>query len=86
MRIKPDSPIMDYLNTCVHFIALNIVFVICCLPILTIGPAITAPYQVTLREARGEHGYLLRYFFKSFKEMEYLSNSIQQFLLPLIFS
>ncbi|MDL2301429.1 DUF624 domain-containing protein [Lachnospiraceae bacterium OttesenSCG-928-D06] len=80
MKLKFDSPLMEYLNTCVHFIALNLIFVICCLPIVTIGSAIAALYQVTLREARGEHGYLIRYFFKSFKEIFW-----QAFFTSLIF-
>lgn len=69
MKLNFNSPIMDFINTTVHFIALNITFVICCLPIITIGPALAALYQVTLREVRGEHGYLIRKFFQHFKEM-----------------
>ena len=69
MNFKINSPIMDFLNTTVHFIALNIVFILCCLPIITIGPAITALYQVVLKEVRGEHSYLIRNFFQYFKEM-----------------
>lgn len=75
-----NSPIMDFMNTTAQFIALNIVFIICCLPIITIGPALAALYQVTLREVRGEHGYLIRKFFQHFKEM-----FTQAFLVFVIF-
>lgn len=64
-----NSPIMEFMNTTAQFVALNLIFVICCLPIVTIGPALAALYQVILREVRGEHGYLIRKFFQHFKEM-----------------
>lgn len=69
MRLTLDNPVLDYMNTAVQFIALNLVYLICCLPIITIGPATAALYQVTLREARQEHGYLIRKFFQHLKEM-----------------
>lgn len=69
MRLSLDNPVLDYMNTVVQFIALNLVYLLCCLPVFTIGPATAALYQVTLREARKEHGYLIRKFFQHFKEM-----------------
>lgn len=69
MRLRMDNPVLDYINTVVQFIALNLVFVLCCLPLFTIGPALAALYQVTLQEARKEHGALIRPFFRHFKEM-----------------
>lgn len=69
MRLSLDNPVLDYMNTIVQFIALNLVYLICCLPVITIGPATAALYQVTLREARREHGYLIRKFFQHMKEM-----------------
>lgn len=69
MKFNMNSPLMDYITTVTQFIALNLIFIICCLPIITIGPAIAALYQVIMRETRGEHGYLIRKFFQHFKEM-----------------
>lgn len=69
MRLRLDNPVFEYINTVVQFIALNLIFLLCCLPIVTAGSAIAALYQVTLREARGEHGYLIRKFFQHFKEL-----------------
>ena len=37
-------------------------------PIVTIGPALTALYYMTLKMARNEETYIIRGFFKSFKE------------------
>ncbi len=47
---------------------LNILTTICCIPIFTIGPALTAMHYVLLRIYRDEEGYITRSYFKSFKE------------------
>lgn len=49
-------------------IMLNIVFIICCIPIVTIGASVTAMHYVTLKMVRNEESYIIRGFFKSFKE------------------
>ena len=49
-------------------IMLNVVFLICCLPIVTIGASLTALHYVTLKMARNEESYIIRSFFKSFKQ------------------
>lgn len=67
MKIKLFNPILDFVNTLSGFIALNLVFLITCLPVITIGTALSSLYSVTLREARGEYGYLVRTYFKEFK-------------------
>ncbi|MGN0394274.1 MAG: YesL family protein [Coprococcus sp.] len=69
MKLNMDSPVIDFMNTTAQYVALNIVFIISCIPIITIGPAIAAMYQVLLREARGEHGYIIRKYLQHFKEM-----------------
>lgn len=80
MKLSFNSPLMDFLTTTAQFIALNIIFILCCLPIITIGPAVAALYQVILREIRGEHGYLVKKFFHHFKEM-----FVQSFFTSLLF-
>ena len=49
-------------------ILLSIIWVLCCIPIITIGPATTAMYYATVKVIRRERGYVLREFFRSFKE------------------
>ena len=56
------------MNTAASFIALNIVFLITCIPIITIGSALSALYEVSMKEARGEYGYLIKPYFKCLKE------------------
>lgn len=54
MKFNPDSPFFQFMNSLAAFIGLNVIFLITCLPIFTIGPALTALYTVTLKEARKE--------------------------------
>lgn len=49
-------------------IILNVIFLICCLPIVTIGASLTALHYVTLKMARNEESYIVKSFFKSFKQ------------------
>lgn len=48
-------------------IILNIIFSICCIPIITIGSSVTALYYVTMKMVRNEESYIIRSFFRSFK-------------------
>lgn len=61
-----DSPIMRFLNRMADMIILNILMIICCIPIITVGAAFTAMHYVLLKMVRDEEGYLIRGFFKSF--------------------
>lgn len=47
---------------------LNILCLLCCIPIVTAGASVTAMYYVTLKMVRNEESYIARSFFKSFKE------------------
>lgn len=78
-KLNIDSPVFQFINETAYMIALNVVFVITCIPIITIGPAVAALYQVLMREARGEHGYLTKKYLQHFKEM--LGQGIFTFLL-----
>lgn len=68
MKFNADSPLFRFLTTLADFVVLNIVFLLSCLPVFTIGTSLTALYHVTMQEARTEHGYILRTFFKSWKQ------------------
>lgn len=68
MKFNINSPIFQFINTLCEFILLNIVFLICCLPLFTTGASLSALYQVTIQEARGDHGYILKTFFHAFRE------------------
>ena len=66
MNPKHLNPVLDIINTLCNFIVLNLVFLITCIPVITIGTALSSLYYVTLKEARGEYGYLVRTYIKQF--------------------
>lgn len=63
-----DSPFMVFLSNLTDVVILNVLFLVCCIPIITIGPAITAMHYVTLKMVREEDGYVVKSFFKAFRE------------------
>ncbi|MBR5973809.1 MAG: YesL family protein [Clostridiales bacterium] len=66
--LRFDSPFMQFLNTVFDLIILNVLCTICCLPIITIGPALAAKYDVAMRIVRREEPVIFRPYFKAFKE------------------
>ena len=76
-----DSKLMQTMNKFADIMLLNVVTLICCLPIITIGPAITAMHYVLLKMFRNECDAVLKNYFKSFKE-----NFKQGILLGLIYT
>ncbi len=63
-----ENPVWSFMGKLVDVCILTILWIICCIPIITIGPATTAVYYVTLKLVRDEESYTVRSFFKSFKE------------------
>lgn len=63
-----DGPVMSFLNRVADLIWLNILTILCCIPIITAGPSITAMYYVTLKMVKGEDGYITKSFFKAMKD------------------
>ncbi len=61
-----DSPVIAFLNKMTDLILLNLLWIICCLPIITIGAATTALYYVSIISIRQGDGYVIRRFFTSF--------------------
>lgn len=62
-----DSPLMNVLNKMADLMWLNILTMICCIPIITAGAAFTSMHYVALKIVRNEESYITRSFFKSFK-------------------
>ena len=63
-----DSPVMTFLSKMADLIILNFLTIICCLPIITIGASVTAMHYVALKIVRNEECYIMKAFFKSFKQ------------------
>ena len=63
-----DSPLMQFLSKVADLLLLNMLALLCCIPIVTIGASLTALNYMALKIARNEECYIARGFFKSFKE------------------
>ena len=63
-----DSPLFSFLSKVADLILLNILTLICCLPIVTVGASMTALHYVVLKMVRDEESYIVRSYFKSFKQ------------------
>lgn len=65
--VDSDNGVWKLFGILADAMILNIMFVICCIPVVTIGAAVTALYTVTLRMAEKKHTYVMKDFFKAFK-------------------
>lgn len=62
-----DNVVMRALGKIGDMICLNVMWVICCIPIITIGASTVALYTVMLKMVKNEEGYIFRGFLKAFK-------------------
>lgn len=63
-----DSPFSQLLLKLCYSCYLNLLWLICCIPIVTIGASTTALYYTSLKIVRGEDHALGHMFFRSFRE------------------
>ncbi|MBO7450355.1 MAG: YesL family protein [Clostridiales bacterium] len=65
--LKMDSPVMRFIGIIADLIILNLLAVICSIPIITAGTAYTAKYAVAMKIIRGEETAVFVPYFKAFK-------------------
>ncbi len=75
-----NSPLMLFLARITDLMILSALWLLCCLPIITIGPATSAMCYVALKMARDEESGIARSFFHAFK-----TNFKQGLVLTLVF-
>ena len=63
-----DNKFFTFMSRVADLIILNLLCIVCCIPVVTIGPSIAAMFYVTLKMVRNEESYIVRGFFKSFKQ------------------
>lgn len=66
-KLNTENKLFEVMGNLGDMIILNLLFVICCIPIVTIGAAQTAMYQVMMRRVRKESIYAAREFLQGFK-------------------
>lgn len=63
-----DSPVVRFLSRMADIMILNILVLITCIPVITIGASLTAMHYVLIKMVRDEESYIVKMYFKSFKE------------------
>lgn len=76
---KYDSGLMTFLGKVTDIVILNLLTLLCCLPIVTIGASITAAHYTALKMHRDTDNYVFRNFFRSLK-----TNILQSTLIWII--
>lgn len=62
-----DGPVLQFINKITYSVYLNILWFICCIPIVTAGASTTALFYVTLKMVKNEEGNITKAFFRSFR-------------------
>ena len=75
-----DNPFFSFFGKLADAVVLHFLWLLCCLPVFTIGPATIALYYVLMKEIRNEGKQYYRMYFRAFKE-----NFRQGILLGIIF-
>lgn len=76
-----DNPVFRALGRIFDIVYLNLLCLVCCLPIITIGSSITALYYCMLKISRDRDSSITNMFFHSFK-----TNLKQGILMTIIFA
>ena len=63
-----DNKFFTFMGKVADLCILNIVCLICCIPIVTAGASITAMFFVTMKMVKNEESYIIKSFFKSFRQ------------------
>ena len=65
---RPDSPLMRFMMLITNLIALNILWLLGCIPVVTAGASTVAMHSVLIGYINGKDDAVLKPFFRAFKE------------------
>ena len=63
-----EGRLLSNMGKIADMVLLNVLWILCCMPIVTAGSATAALYAVMLKMVRDEESYVVRSFFSAFKE------------------
>nr|WP_304709521.1 YesL family protein [uncultured Acetatifactor sp.] len=66
--LNPEGKVMLFFTKIAYSAYLNILWFLCCLPIVTAGASTTALFYVTLKMAKDEEGNVTKSFFQAFRQ------------------
>lgn len=85
MRVDPEGKTLQGVSTLLTFIVLNVLFLITCLPVVTIGVATSALFEVTLRFSDDERGHLVRDYVIALRRNAVRATAVSlSLLVPLV--
>ena len=67
MQYNQDSKFWHFATLVADFILLNLLFIVLCIPVVTVGPAIAALIHTTLKLSEDENRTLVKPFWNEFK-------------------
>lgn len=65
--LSPEGKVTTILNTIGDLIVLNLLTILCAIPVFTAGAAISSLYQITMQMAEKRDGKIVSSYFKAFK-------------------
>lgn len=65
--LNPDNKFFTFMGKAFDIVVLNTIWLILCIPVITIVPATTALYYAIVKVIRRERSYAIKEFFRSFK-------------------
>lgn len=64
---NPENALMCFINKIIDLVVLSLVWLVCCIPIVTIGPACAALYYAVVKAVHRQRSYPVREFWRAFK-------------------
>lgn len=64
--LAPDGPVMQFFSHCLDLIIVSILFSISCIPVITIGCALSSAYYAIVKAVRQGEGHVVKAYFHSF--------------------
>lgn len=65
---NPENRFWMFMDKVMDAMIISILWLVCSLPVVTMGAATTAVFQFTLYQVRDEEGYVWKSFFKAFRQ------------------
>lgn len=66
--LDPEGKVMLFFTRLAYSAYLNVLWFVCCLPVITAGASTTALFYVTLKVAKNEEGNITKAFFRAFRQ------------------
>lgn len=80
-----ENPVMRALSTTADLIMLNLLTILCCLPVVTVGAALTALNTAAIKIVRGEESAPVKDYFRAFR-VNFKKGTILGLVFLLVFA